>query len=228
MRASRSIRALTLTVLAATLVGCGSESATTTRESAAAPSPGGAPAAKQKEPTPPQREKRASPSKQSPSPPAPKEPAHFNPPSHHDSGGGSQQFRTTGGDNSIQEYGSESSSAEFAAAAKVLHEFLDARAAGAWRVACEKLAPALREQLVQQLGSGGGASACARMFAGLTAGLPAAGRREAAIADVGSLRVEGNRGFLLFHGAHGQGFFIPMVREDGEWKVAAIAASPAL
>src|SRR6476659_1017933 len=67
-------------------------------------------------------------------PPAPE--PRFTPRAHHDSGGGSQQFITKGGDNSIQEFGSEPSASEFEQAATVLQGALDARAVGAWRVAC--------------------------------------------------------------------------------------------
>jgi hypothetical protein len=157
----------------------------------------------------------------------PQEP-EFTPRSHQDSAGGAAQFESKGGDNSIQEYGSEPSGSEFAAAAEVLHAYLDARAIGAWGAACERLAPRVSRELVGQLGAGqvGKEAACSEVLAGLTAAVPRAALREAAEADVGALRVEGESGFLLFRGAQGEDFFIPMVREDGGWKVAAIAASP--
>ena len=42
-------------------------------------------------------------------------------------------------------------------------------------------------------------------------------------AGIASLRFEGNRGFALFHGAGDVNFFVPMIKEDGKWKVGAIA-----
>lgn len=36
---------------------------------------------------------------------------------------------------------------------------------------------------------------------------------------------EGDRGFLLFHGVLGADYFMPMAREGGMWRVAAIAPS---
>lgn len=144
------------------------------------------------------------------------------------SGGGIAQFESKGGDNSIQQYGSEASGSEFAEASKVLHAYLDARAAGDWGAACEQLASRMTEELVRQLGAGqGGEGAdCGEVLATLTAAVPRAVLREAARADVGALRVEGESGFLLFRGARDEDFFIPMAREDGGWKVAAVAASP--
>lgn len=157
--------------------------------------------------------------------------AHFKPRVHHDSGGGAAQFEEKGGDNSIQEFGAESSGSEFEQAAATLHDYLDARAAHAWAASCRYLAPVVVEQLAQ-LASAGGANSgkgskpsCARLVAGLSAGVPSSALREAAVADVGALRVRGRSAFLLFVGPHGARFFVPMAREGDRWKVAAIAPS---
>jgi hypothetical protein len=153
---------------------------------------------------------------------------NFIPRPHHDSGGGAEQYKTKDGANPIQNYGAEPSSSEFEAAARVMHEYFDARAVGAWEVACERLTRAISEELVRQLAgeSGEEHTDCAAVLADLTAGFPAAALKEAAIADAGALRVEGDSGFLLFRGRGGKEFFIPMHREGGRWKVAAVATSP--
>jgi hypothetical protein len=152
---------------------------------------------------------------------------HYTPRPHHDSGGGAGQFETKGGDNSIEEFGNEAGGSELAEAATALHGYLDARAAGAWAAACEYLADGVSRQLSQLAGKGGGeAPSCAQILAGLSGGLPPAALRQAALADVGALRVEGERSFLLFHGSEGSDYFIPTVSEGGNWKVAAIAPSP--
>lgn len=67
---------------------------------------------------------------------------------------------------------------------------------------------------------------CAAVLAGLSAAVPAAARREGADAEAAALRGEGDRAFLLYQGPHGVDYFMPMAREDGAWKVAAIAPSP--
>jgi hypothetical protein len=152
----------------------------------------------------------------------------FTPKTHTDSGGGAEQFETKGGDNSIQESGEEVDASELEEAAAALHAYLDARAAGAWEAACSYMASGITQSR-QQLAAASkqqGALGCPELLAALSAGVPAAARREAAQADVGSLRVEGDRGFILFHGARDTDYFMPMAREDGRWKVAALAASP--
>jgi hypothetical protein len=141
--------------------------------------------------------------------------------------GGAAAFETKGGDNSIQRSGSAASSTELGQAAAVLHGYLDARAAGAWGRACSYLAAGVASQLSQLAAGAKGKAApsCSKLLATLSAGVPPAALREAAIARPGALRVRGSGAFLLYHGARGTDYFMPMAREGGRWKVAALAAS---
>jgi hypothetical protein len=151
--------------------------------------------------------------------------ASFTPPAHHDSGGGAAQFERKGGDNSIQEFGSETAGSDLQAAATALHGYLDARAVGAWSDACSYLASGVAASLAQLGGSGAGKAGCPELLASLSVAVSPAALREAAEADVAALRAEGERAFILFRGAHGTDYFMPMAEEAGEWKVAAIAPS---
>jgi hypothetical protein len=143
-----------------------------------------------------------------------------------ETGGGVKSTR--GSDNSIQEFGSEGNASERAAAAAVLHRYLDARARRDWKAACAQLAQGLSRALARQLGVKGEEAGCERILARLSAAVPAATLRQAALAEIGSLRVEGGQAFLLFRGAGGDAYFMPMVQEGDAWKVAAIAGSPLL
>lgn len=147
---------------------------------------------------------------------------------HRESATGAASFEVKGGDNSIQQFGSEATSSELGQAALALHGYLDARAAGEWTTACSYLADGLAGSMQQLAGTGGqGAKApsCAEVLASLSAGLPPQLLSESAIADVGALRAQGDRGYLLFHGAEGSDYFIPMASQGGEWRVAAVAPS---
>lgn len=150
--------------------------------------------------------------------PGPAQEPTASPESQDDSGGGTAQFRGRG-DNSVQETGSEAGDAEFEQAAAALHGYLDAQAAGRWKAACSYMGSEFRAS-VEQLGG-----PCAAALEGLSGGPSPAAAREAAVADAGALRIDGNQGFLLFHGAHRRAFFMPMAREGGRWKIAALAAS---
>ncbi len=148
-----------------------------------------------------------------------------------DSGGGATQFETHGGDNSIQGYGGEAGGSELEQAAAALHAYLDARAGEEWAKACDNLAAGVASSLEQlsaasSQGKGKGKSAgCPQLLAAVSAGMPAYLRHDLTQADVGALRVHGDRAFLLYHGAHHTDYFMPMAEEGGQWKVAALAAS---
>jgi hypothetical protein len=49
---------------------------------------------------------------------------------------------------------------------------------------------------------------------------------QAAQADVGSLRIEGDRAFVIYRGVHGTVFAISMQREGGAWEVASLSGTP--
>jgi len=153
----------------------------------------------------------------------------FTPRQHDDSGGGSGQFRVKGGDNSVQEFGAEADASQRDAAATALHNFLDARAEGNWAAACDYMAKSVVEsfeKLAAQAKQIDGTS-CAGILETLTN--PAAKKSmkaEAKKADVGSLRVEGDRAFVIYTGLGGTILAMPMADEDGDWKVASLAGTP--
>jgi hypothetical protein len=153
----------------------------------------------------------------------------FTPTEHEDSGGGSEQFRVAGGDNSVQEFGAEASASEFDEAAAALHNFLDARAAGDWEAACSYLS----SQVVESFKS---FAAQAKRFededcAGLLEALTSPSAKptfeaEAKRADVGSLRIEGERAFILYRALGDTVMAMPMTVEGGDWKVGSLASTP--
>lgn len=142
------------------------------------------------------------------------------------SGGGSGQFRVKGGDNSIQEFGEESAESELEEAATALHAYLASRAEEDWKAACARLSKTVIAQL-RLLGehSKSGQRACPAVLAAITPPLPIPVQRESTVVDAGSLRVEGDRGFLIYRGAEETVYAINMAREDG-WKVGALAGVP--
>ena len=152
----------------------------------------------------------------------------FVPKDHDDSGGGAEQFRVRGGDNSVQEFGEEADDSERDEAATALHNFLDARAVEDWGSACLFLAEGMQRSLEELAAQGGQPQGvgCPEILAKLTnrAALPAL-RAEAARADVGSLRIEDDRAFIIYRGLDDTILAMPMANEDGSWKVAGIAGT---
>jgi hypothetical protein len=157
------------------------------------------------------------------------EASKFVPKQHSDSGGGSEKYRVKGGDNSVQEFGEETTGSEFEEASAALHNFLDARAAGNWAAACSYMADSIVKSF-EQLGArskeleGAG---CAVLLEKLTnqAALPLL-RKEAERADVASLRIEDEQAFVLYRGLDNSIMAIPMTVEGGDWKVSGLAGTP--
>ncbi len=157
------------------------------------------------------------------------EATEFTPKQHSDSGGGSRQYVQKGGDNSVQEFGEEAGQKEFDAAAVALHDFLDARAEGNWAAACDQMSKSVVESFeklaaqAKQLKS----TSCAGILEKLTnPAAKSAMKQEAEQADVGSLRVEGDRSFVIYRGPQGAVLAMPMADEGGDWKVASLAGTP--
>lgn len=144
------------------------------------------------------------------------------------SGGGSEQFRTKGGDNSIQEFGEESDESELEEAAEALHGFYVARAEEDWSGACTYLAKSTVQQLEQLASRSSGlkGKGCTAILHAFTRPLPASVRRETTIVNAGSLRTEGEQSFLIYRGEGGTAYTMPMKDEDGAWKVGLLAATP--
>jgi hypothetical protein len=139
---------------------------------------------------------------------------------------GSASFRTPGGDNSIQNFGDEAGPAEVEAATAVLATYMRARASDDWAGQCAHLAKVAIAPL-EQLASNSPrlkGKGCAAILAALSAGTRST-RANTMTDGVTSLRVAGDRGFALYHGAKGVNYFVPMVEEGGEWKLGALAPS---
>lgn len=143
------------------------------------------------------------------------------------SGGGSGQFRVKEGDNSIQDFGEEGNESELEEAATALHGFYAARAVEEWRRACANLSKTVTEQLevLAARAKNGGRKDCPAALAAITPSLPPKVEREITAVDAASLRVEGDRGFLIYRDGEGTVYAIVMAHEGG-WKVGALAGVP--
>lgn len=158
-----------------------------------------------------------------------KEASKFVPKQHTDSGGGSKQFMAKGGDNSVQEFGGEADTSELDKAATALHNFLDARAEKNWAAACTYMAKSILQsfetlaaQSKQAKGKG-----CAATQEALSGRVLKSELESAAKADVGSLRIEGDRAFIIYRGVpKGTVYAISMSKEAGAWKVASLGGTP--
>lgn len=143
------------------------------------------------------------------------------------SGGGSAQFRTNGGDNSVPEFGEEAGESELQEAAEVVHGFYVSRAAEEWDKACSYLAKPNAEQLekLARQASKSKGTDCATALKAFTQPLPVAAEREITTVDAGSLRQEGEQGFLIYYGAGHVKYTMPLRNEGGSWKVTGLSGT---
>ncbi len=146
-----------------------------------------------------------------------------------DSREGGAEFRVPGGAkeevNRIIAGSKEASPEEIEAASEVLEESLEAREDHDWAGQCGTLSEKM-EKVVEQDGIVIAANqSCVE-------NLGAAGKKasQEALADtmdggIGALRlIGGGQAFAFYHGTEGKDYLIPMEREGGEWKVAALTA----
>jgi hypothetical protein len=116
-------------------------------------------------------------------------------------------------------------SAEREAASEVLEENLGARESGDWKTQCATLTVGAKKGVVEEI-------LPFRLEAGLSA-VPHRGlhappstkpfRANTMTGPIDVLRVKGDRGFTLYHGAKGKDYAMEMRREDGEWRVDSMS-----
>lgn len=139
----------------------------------------------------------------------------------------SAEFRTPGGDNSIQNYGEEADGGEIEEVENAVTGYLDARAKAEWEKSCQYLAKVAREP-IEQLAEKSSAlkgKDCGAIIGALSAQVPSSALKSPLVEGIASVRFKGERGFALFHGPGGAAYFMPVVHEGGHWMVGALVAS---
>ncbi len=140
----------------------------------------------------------------------------------------SHSFSHVGGDNSIQEYGSEGTSADRADATEAVLALFRAMESGDWAEVCANyLSAANLEQIkvLAEKSKEGAGKGCAELIGGFTQDIP--GRSPDSPKDaVASMRIEDGVGFAIYRGRDDKGYAIPLKLEDGVWKLTALAPTP--
>lgn len=132
----------------------------------------------------------------------------------------SKEFLSNGKNGQLATIGKESSAAEREAASLALEENLDARAAGDWQTQCETLAASAVEQFEQAGSTLTPKTSCAKGLEEQAQSLPAFARANTMTGPIDAFRInQGINGFAFYHGTRGQDYVIPLIKQDGEWKV---------
>lgn len=145
------------------------------------------------------------------------------------SGGGSAPASgKTLGDGSIQAFGESADSGDRDAAIAAAQEFYAARAASDWGRVCDAMSTPIKQQLEQMLSKAPKLKGkpCSELLEALSGGVPASARRsESEGLRFTEVRVDGDSAFAIFKSTAIPNGFIPLSREGGAWKVAAIGGS---
>jgi hypothetical protein len=129
--------------------------------------------------------------------------------------------------NKLVRFGKEASAAEREAASTVLAENSEAREAGDFDKQCATLAFAGADNIAATETGAAAMKLCPRNLAELSRPLnkTKSVRINTFDGEIDSLRVKGKQAQALYHGKDNKDWAVPMVKERGGWKVAAILAT---
>jgi hypothetical protein len=125
----------------------------------------------------------------------------------------------------IEHAGEEAGATDRAAVTSTVQGFLKARAAGDWARACSLMTASTKQNLVFFLSERLKSRDCTKLLAELTATTPPKTLAKDERIQVTGVRVDGDRGFVLYSDANGTASDFPVTREGNAWKVGAIAGT---
>ena len=136
---------------------------------------------------------------------------------------GSDQFRDQT-KSKLLDFGEEGSEEELEEGAAAVEKALSARAEEDWAGVCAQLAGSMLAKIEHLAESATELKdkSCPAFLAAFTR-LSAKERRDSEVVEAGSLRQQGQRAFLIYHGAGEVVYAMPLSREGDAWKVAALA-----
>lgn len=139
----------------------------------------------------------------------------------------SAQFLKETGPNELVEFGTEASPVEREAANAVLEEDLRARAAANFAKQCATLSAQTIKEIdytAHVNANGKSEKGCGGKLRELASPLSKSkqARENRLEGPIPAMRVKGNRAYALFHGTDGKNWVMPLEKEGGEWRVAAL------
>jgi hypothetical protein len=149
-------------------------------------------------------------------------------------GGGSQGASTQtaspsgrfeGGEKSIEGFGSEASGAARAALLGAFHGYFGALAARDFPRACGYLAAAVKRSMERFARGRAKLKGCPQILPKLLSPDAPALSREQDEGEVKKVRVEGERGFVIYHAPGARLYQLTMSREGGDWKADFVSGS---
>ena len=132
----------------------------------------------------------------------------------------SAQFLRPTGKNTIVKFGEEASAEERSAANVVVVANLKARETEDWATQCSTLNKVGLDEIPVVTGQ----KNCPDLLAKFARPLSATKeiRKDRLAGSIVALRVNGDKGYALFHGTDGKDYALPLEKEAGSWKVSSL------
>jgi hypothetical protein len=130
-----------------------------------------------------------------------------------------------GAERSIEEFGTEASGSDRAGLLASFRGYLDALAAREYASACSRLSAGVQRSLNQLLPKSQRAGVCSAALPRLLSPTASAVARSQARGTVTKVRMQGDRGFVVYHAPGAKLYQMPMSREGGAWKLGLVTGS---
>ena len=142
-----------------------------------------------------------------------------------DGGSGSHDSSSAGGEASIENFGSAAGGSTKAEILGAFHGYLNAVATHDAAGACSYLSSIVQDSMSQLVAPRLKSKGCTAILPALLSPTAATIARDQARGEITRVRVQGDRGFVVFHAPGASLYQLTMVREKGAWKAATVAAS---
>jgi hypothetical protein len=156
---------------------------------------------------------------------SPQQPSGARPEPKTGGGGSGEEGHFEGGEEQVENSGSEAAGSEREAVLDVEQTYLTALSDGDYAGACALVSRALDQSLQAMVGPGGGSKSCKAILSRLVAGNATRAVEQQLNGRVTKVRIENEHGFVIFHAPGARLYAYPMVREGNAWKVGAINAA---
>jgi hypothetical protein len=134
----------------------------------------------------------------------------------------SNEFVGSGKNGQLAALGTVASDAERSAASRVIEASFQARATADWAAQCATLTAEVVKQVEENASVFGSKPGCVKALEAQANGAPEAARANPMEGPVVVLRTYDPKAFAFFHGTRGKDYVVPMEKEGGVWKLAAL------
>jgi hypothetical protein len=133
----------------------------------------------------------------------------------------SEEFIGDGPNGELAKVGKESTAEEREAASRLIEESLRDREQKDWAGQCETLSAKYAKQVAE--GAPEGLKTCAASVEAFASATKQSVLDSTMVEPIAALRINGTRAFAFYDGTGGRKYIIPLEKDTGEWRLAALS-----